>query len=363
MKQGKTLQEFAAELKRQQEAKRDFIVDTRALRVIVEPPGFGSRPAVTMGFMHQGENGHTSIYQYEVGEIAHRQIAEWAKIPKKYYDYMFENAPDLLALNVMTWFQRKPARRMIRTLDGRVRAFLSDRYRRIDNYEVAETVLPIIAEIPEARVESCELTETRMYLKVVNPRIEAEITPGDIVQAGILISNSEVGLGALTIQPLLYRVVCRNGMVVNDLGHRRYHIGRQLDGDDSFVYEFFADDTIAADDRAFLFKVRDTVRTVVDEAVFQKVVDVAREAAKIEVPLVQTAVEVTAKKYSLQEGEKESILSHLIKGGDLSLWGLANAVTRTAQDVESYDRSTELESIGWQILNDRKLLAEVAKQV
>lgn len=362
MKQGKTLQEFAAELKRQQEAKRDFIVDTRALRVIVEPPGFGRRPAVTMGFMHQGENGHTSIYQYEVGEIAHRQIAEWAKIPKKYYDYMFENAPDLLALNVMTWFQRKPARRMIRTLDGRVRAFLSDRYRRIDNIDVAETVLPIIAEIPNARVESCEITEERMYLKVVNPQLETEIKPGDIVQAGFMITNSEVGLGALTVQPLLYRLVCRNGMVVNDLGQRRYHIGRQLGGDDSFVYEFFKDDTIAADDRAFLLKVRDTVRVVVDEVVFKKAVEKAREAAGVEIPSAQI-VELAAKKYGLNEEEKNGVINYLIKGGDLSLWGLANAVTRTAQDIDSYDRSTELELIGWQILNDRKLLAETAKQI
>lgn len=32
--------------------------------------------------------------------------------------------------------------------------------------------------------------------------------------------------------------------------------------------------------------------------------------------------------------------------------GLGNAVTRMAQDVESYDRSTELEAIGFQIMNN-----------
>ena len=33
----------------------------------------------------------------------------------------------------------------------------------------------------------------------------------------------------------------------------------------------------------------------------------------------------------------------------MSLYGLSNAVTRMSQDVESYDRATELESAGWDI--------------
>ena len=41
---------------------------------------------------------------------------------------------------------------MVRTLGGTARAFLSERYRRIDNYEIAEAVLPIISDIKDARV-------------------------------------------------------------------------------------------------------------------------------------------------------------------------------------------------------------------
>ena len=44
------------------------------------------------------------------------------------------------------------------------------------------------------------------------------------------------------------------------------------------------------------------------------------------------------------------ILDYLIRGGDMSLYGLSNAVTRMSQDVDSYDRATELESIGWDIV-------------
>ena len=37
-----------------------------------------------------------------------------------------------------TWLQSDDDRRMIRTLDGNVRAVLSDHYRRLDNFDLAE---------------------------------------------------------------------------------------------------------------------------------------------------------------------------------------------------------------------------------
>jgi hypothetical protein len=77
-----------------------------------------------------------------------------------------------------------------------------------------------------------------------------------------------------------------------------------------------------------------------------------RESAtrKIEVP--EKAIELITKKFNLTQNENSNVLSHLIQGGDLSSWGLGNAVTRMAQDVHSYDRSTELEQIGYQIMQN-----------
>ena len=59
---------------------------------------------------------------------------------------------------------------------------------------------------------------------------------------------------------------------------------------------------------------------------------------------------MTAKILPLSEGEQGSVLRHLIDGGDLTQWGLSNAVTRHSQDVDSYDRATELERMGGQIV-------------
>jgi hypothetical protein len=62
------------------------------------------------------------------------------------------------------------------------------------------------------------------------------------------------------------------------------------------------------------------------------------------------AVEVTAKRFALTEGEQGSVLEHLARGGDLTRYGLLNAVTRTAEDATSYDRAIELECVGGEIL-------------
>lgn len=45
-------------------------------------------------------------------------------------------------------------------------------------------------------------------------------------------------------------------------------------------------------------------------------------------------VEVTSKALRLPSGRNEDILKHLACGGDFSRWGVLNAVTRTAEDIE-----------------------------
>jgi hypothetical protein len=338
MKTGRTLQELAVELDRQNRAKRDFVVSSAATGM--------EESAELFSLYRPLDSGLREVEPFNISELFHRQLGTSLGIPAKYYDKMRSDYPALLAGNVNGWLGKTPTRHTVRTLDGTARAFLSDRYRRIDNYEIAQAILPVISEMPDARVESCEVTENRMYLKVVNPRLEADIIPGDTVQAGVVISNSEVGLGSVSVMPLLYRLVCLNGMVVNDLGKRKYHVGRE----NADNWELFSDATLRADDTAFMLKLADIVRTAVDAARFGVIVDRLRETvgAKITAP-VADVVELAGSRYGFTKNEGDGILQHLITGGDLSLYGLSNAVTRTANDSESYDRATALEGVGWEI--------------
>jgi hypothetical protein len=258
--------------------------------------------------------------------------------------------PALLDGNVNTWLRTDPERRMLRTLDGQVRAVLSERYRRLDHYDLAEHVLPFLQQLPDARFESVELTETKMYLKVVTPRVEYEIAPGDVVQAGIVITNSEVGHGTLSVQPLVYRLVCRNGMIASDHALRKTHVGRILQAGDEAL-TVFRDDTLAADDRAFFLKVRDVVEAAVSEVTFREAALKLQRMLGIKLtgdPV--RAVQVLANRYTLNEDERAGVLRHLIVAGDLSAYGLVNAVTHYSHDVEDYDRATEFETLGGKLI-------------
>ena len=238
------------------------------------------------------------IKRYLVNEVAHQQIASRLNIPYRYYQKMQKEYPELLDQNVNGWFTHNPERRMLRTLDGRVRAFLSNRYRRLDNLELCAAILPIINEMKSASIESCEVTESHMYLKVINKKLKAEVAVNDVVQAGFVVSNSEIGLGSLKVEPLVYRLVCKNGLICKDL-----------------------------------------------------TVNKMREA--LHIPLKHDPVqevELLADTYQLTQGERGDILRELFMGHDLSRYGMVNAVTAASKLAQSYDRATELERIGGDIL-------------
>lgn len=86
---------------------------------------------------------------------------------------------------------------------------------------MAGAVLPTLAETRGVNVVSCEVPGRRLYIKVINKRMELEVRPGYIVQSGIVVSNSEVGLGVLKIEPLVFRLVCTNGLIAADYSQRK----------------------------------------------------------------------------------------------------------------------------------------------
>lgn len=340
MKQGKSLIELCKELERQRMARKDFIADTRSLMITTNDHG-QSQLDVDLGNTNQ---------IFNVNDLTHQQIASRLQIPLKYYQKMRLEYPSLLDENINSWFNKNGERRMLRTLDTNIRAFLSDRYRRLDNLELAEAVLPIIKEMKGAEIVSSDITDTHMYIKVINKKLKAEIAVNDVVQAGIVISNSEVGLGSLKVEPLIYRLVCKNGLIVKDYAQKRYHVGKQVESEES-AYEIYRDETLEADDKAFFMKVQDTVRCAVDEAKFMLSVDKLRQTKQESTgddPI--KTVEILADKYVLNQNERGSILRHFIMTGDNSRFGLINAITRSSQDIEDYNRATELERLGGELL-------------
>jgi len=363
MKKGKTITELANELHRQAEVKRDFIADTRLLGMI---PGDHPGQAI----LQLEKSPQQKRMEFKITPLAHQQIAERLKIPFRYYDRLRNEAPALLAENVNHWFDYAPEERMIRTLDNQARAFLSNRYRRLDNGELLQkAVLPALSDIKDIQIKSCEVTDNRLYIKAVTPKISGEVKKGDVVQAGIVISNSEVGMGTVSIEPLILRLVCDNGMIapsrLDAYGLKKFHVGRRIDVGEAAAAELLSDEALRADDQAFWLKARDVIKGVLDQQVFQKILQALQESGEKTIngdPVA--AVKELANRYRLNDIEEAGIRTQLMQFEEATQYGLLNAVTRFSQQVEDYDRATELERIGGDIIDlapaDWQVIAEAA---
>jgi hypothetical protein len=361
MKIGKTLQELAAELERQAATKRDYIA----------PQGKIEAKVVEGEIVLDGLNGEA----VGITDHAHAQFADHLKIPRAYYERMRTAQPALLTDNLNTWLHANAdERRMVRTLDGRARGFLSPKYRPLDNHDLAHAVLPVLLK-NNVQIMSAELTERRMYIKAILPSLSDELPTGmqwgvghnnvatggatgermfgrtGRLVAAIVIRNSEVGDGSLAVEPSVFTTWCTNLAIMQEAAMRKYHVGRASEVADG-SFEVFRDATRAADDRAFFMKVQDVTMAAFAEDKFRAAVAQIRDAAKREIKSddLPKVVEVVTKRLALPEATGNSILKHLAAGGDLTQWGLSSAITSTANDFGDYEGATELERAGGAVL-------------
>jgi hypothetical protein len=285
---------------------------------------------------------------YGLGEVAQSQIVERMRptlpgIRKEYWDGMAE-IPGLRAYTVNAWLGSVNERRLVRTLDGNVRAFLSDEFQTWDNADMLAGILPVLGKYP-LRVKSCSLTERRMYLQVVFPDLTGEVKVGDAVRAGLTFTNSEVGSGKWDVRSFLEVLRCMNGAVGESLVSRR-HVGRQIEGEDGL----YRRDTIESDIRTAKLMLRDVVEGSLDRAKFLTKLDLLKGAASDGIANPVALVERVTKRFDFSDAEGANILNNLVKGGESTRWGLSNAVTAMAHTIENPDRQYEIERAGWDVV-------------
>lgn len=113
----KNTRRFRSRIGASAQSRKDFVADTRSLDFVTEDGE---------SVIHVNVGGKPETFG--VKEFAHQQIASRLQILYRYYQKMQEKSPHLLDNNVNVWFQQTPERRLLRVMDGRVRAFLPDRY-------------------------------------------------------------------------------------------------------------------------------------------------------------------------------------------------------------------------------------------
>jgi len=311
--------------------------------------------------------GAPELDRFGITDNAHRQIAARLDIPWRFYTRLTHDHPDMLCDNVNGFFEREPETRLFRVLGGNVRAFLSDRYRTLDNQEVLEMTLPVVLKTSEGNhipstVLGGNITEDAMNLKVLfeGDHLKQEVArtrdgAPRIIQPGFRLSNSETGCGALKFEAFFYDSFCLNGCVFgkeDGFSFSRNHLGSKLI--EGVNYQVVSDSTRQLQDKTIIAEVRDGITAISDPVFVEQMIAKLREAAATD-PVADpiAAVDVAIRELDLHEGERTSILKTFLGDGDFSKFGLASAVTAVANDesLVDYTRANEIENVGAQILS------------
>jgi len=362
MKAGMSLEALLTEVQRQNSVKRDFTTSTKDNVRMVEADECPGKVAVVLL-----ADGAAELERFAISDHAHKQIAARLQIPSRYYMRLLQDHRDLVIHQVNALFEREPAARLFRVLDGKLRAFLSDRYLRLDNNDVLEQTLPAIVKGDfESKLLSSNVGENHMHLKVLftGDELAHEVTSRTkdgsprIIRPGFRMGNSETGCGTLEIEGFLYDGYCLNGCVfgkIEAFTFKRTHLGgRLIEGVD---FEVISEKSRELEDKAIISQVGDVMDAMSKPEFSQQMVERLRattETGDVKSPV--GAVDFAVKELDLREDEKESILTTFIEDRDYSQWGLASAITSVAnKDETTYERACELENVGANVIDLNQL--------
>ena len=258
---------------------------------------------------------------------AHGQLLSRLDYTKKLY----ERLPAKLNILALNWLIQNHYEKdvLLRIQDGdQARALMSAQFEPFDNLELLTILEPFCQDAAVKWYFSDEMT---LHVSVTWPKTEEEVKVGDVVQRGIHISNSEVGVRSVTVAGYLWRLKCSNGMVGGGEGGgmRRFrHVG---DSD----------------------KLRDMVGAAIEETFLESQKMLAQFKAALEKAVEDpfNYLERVAKDKTndmTQEQFKAAMDAFMLEP-DNNLYAVTNSITRAAQGFQG-DQRYDMERLGAKVL-------------
>jgi hypothetical protein len=368
------LTDLVTELREQRDRKVDLIVPGRDLwshegNVFVRG---GGEPTLTADGVTTGNVELTASEVYDEG------LSSKLRIPRAYLRELRETGKfDLIDANVNGLLhgfkaadgtlvrETDPRRFLVRTFKGQdgangyARALLSDSYKTIDNWDVlgAVTAGMAAAGLDAHVVRQADLTNRKMYVKVVVPEIQA-LAPellknyrspysgnsgadNPTVFAGFVLSNSETGGGAFSITPSLEIEICTNGMTITQDAVRRTHLGAKLEDDGVVQY---SNATLAKNLDLITSQTTDAVRTFLDVKYMERVIARVEHQATEGVAKPEEIVKRIVQRDAFSKSDTEGIMDAFIRGGDMTRGGVMNAITAYSQNVADADKAYAMDA-------------------
>jgi len=320
--------------------QRQWVVDHAPFDTVVKLPlmqfmtiGSEEHEAATGALVPFKDTSIVSAHpdQYELREHALKQLLARLGYDRKLFDKL-AGAGRLLALDLNYLIQNFYNETVqLRCMDrNQVRGFLTDSYEPFDNLELFEAVEPFMAGA-ETKWDYSDDEVT--HLSVTWPNTTTEIKVGDVVKTGIHISNSEVGMRSVTIASYVYRLKCSNGM-----------IGRSGDGG-MFRFRHTGDGD----------NLRNRIKAAIEATYMETTTIIAqfKEALNRTINDPASYLETIAKDKgnSLTQEQYKKMLDSYLIDPEPNLYGVVNAITRTAHEHYAGETRFDMERLGQKVLS------------
>lgn len=251
----------------------------------------------------------------------------------------------LLAHNLNELYHNQAKRYLIRSFEGEIRGFLSDRYRRLDSRPLVEAFAEACQKIGAVAIQGYA-TDTKVALKAMLP-VVFEPAPNEVIAFYVYWGNSDYGNGAHELKVGILRLWCTNYAIMDDV-LRQVHLGRRLSDDISWSNRTYDLDTkamaSAIDDMVSqsLSEEKTTELCSVVKTAHEEKIDPAKALAKFKKDLTKGEMKRVAETFNSPDVE------NLPPGN--SVWRLSNAISWVAGKTEDTERKIDLMKVAGKAL-------------
>ena len=251
------------------------------------------------------------------------------QVPVKFFDRLPE---DLKWANVHHFLANGAYEREVtlRKVHGDVvRAVVSDRYAPLDDDMIFPHVKNALAG-HNVRVQFADIYDgDYTHVRLVFDHTAEEVRPGDLVCKGLHITNSEVGLRSVRVEPFLYRVRNQTGIVAPEILFRTTarHVGdpARLDA-----------------------QIRNAITVGIAEA--DKMFDMLKRAAVVTVADPEKVIKNHAEAQKMNDDQIKLVLGAFQAGLDPTLLGMIDAFVTAAATIKNTEDRYTMERVGGRLL-------------
>lgn len=254
----------------------------------------------------------------------------------------------LLAHNLSALFAHSEDKILLRSIEGQIRAVLSDRFRRLDSGPLITAFAEACKEVKAIPYEGY-VSDTKIGIQAIIAEVYEPIKD-EIMAYGVSFENSDFGNGALNVSTFLLRLQSLSGMIGPDK-LRKVHLGRRLDEDTSWSRE-----TSELDLQTVCSGVKDLVKNSLAPERIEAMQLLIYESSLEAVNSDRGKLTLEMLKTYLTKAELDKAMT---KFNDLdvvtlpagnSLWRMSNAVSWLAGDEPDGERKLALQTVAGKVL-------------